>query len=47
MGPGVFASEARLPRIGPYFFYIPITIHVVATNARGASASVDVPVRFR
>jgi hypothetical protein len=45
-GPGIFASESTLPRVGG-LATVRISIHFVATTASGQSTSVDVPVHYR
>jgi hypothetical protein len=45
-GPGTFASESTLPRVGG-LATIRISIHFVATTASGQSTFVDVPVHYR
>ena len=45
-GPGLFTSDSTLPHV-PTFFTIGLKLHVIATNAAGASAEVDVPVHYR
>ncbi|MGD0474982.1 MAG: hypothetical protein ABSB70_17460 [Candidatus Velthaea sp.] len=45
-GPGIFSSEATLPRVGG-LATVRIALHFVATSASGQSFSVDVPVHYR
>jgi hypothetical protein len=45
-GPGIFASESTLPRVGG-LATVRISLHFVATTASGQSTSLDVPVHYR
>ncbi|HMD01607.1 MAG TPA: hypothetical protein VKG44_01460 [Candidatus Baltobacteraceae bacterium] len=46
VAPGIFTSQATLPRVGG-IASVKIKLHFVATTADGKSAAVDVPVSYR